>query len=732
MRDGLMNVLGRLVSAVVGIILVPIMLHGLGAQRYGLWVAALALPALLSAVDLGLGWSIVRQVAGSNRRKRSDDTSRFVSAAASAYLVLGSLGGLSVAALGWPLSRGLHLSAANEEVAPIVFALAGVTLFGDQMLSFTTALFHGLRRFDVANLVSSAGVVVRAVGFIGLIASGAGLVALSLWQAAASLVMAVLSFKVVGRVGPGLLSDVRRPDWSALRPHIRFGLASQLSSGLTKLIWDVAPLLIGTVRGSAAIAPYYVGQRFPVTVNGLTSRLSEVIFPAASEDAAAKDPAGTRRALEVGTRWTTVFALPLCLVLWILGSKLLHAWVGNVSHDTVLVLRLTTAAVLAEAVAGAALHVLWGRGSARAVVFVLGFVAAAVLGLTPVLLVLNGIVGAAWGLLIPVVGGSIAVFHLGARSSGLRTLAVAREVSRGLPAAALACAATAWGVAWLLERDDWLGVLVAATASAGAYGITLYAFGARQEERDLVRALFGGAVALATWPYKRLRRALRRVWFLRTTWHMFPQLMEFVMESRAYNRYVVRRQFARRVDPWDYSNERGRERLVREAQILDAAREDRVYGDALEVGCAEGAFTEFLATRCEAVLAVDISPLALRRARARCRWPEHVRFAAWDLARDPLPGRYDLIVVEGVLDYFARPKTLRNVRAKLVEGLRLNGYLLIGNVKQGEVSEQAWWGRRFIRGGKWINTFMAKHPALTLVTNTNDGTYIETLLKRIA
>jgi hypothetical protein len=89
-------------------------------------------------------------------------------------------------------------------------------------------------------------------------------------------------------------------------------------------------------------------------------------------------------------------------------------------------------------------------------------------------------------------------------------------------------------------------------------------------------------------------------------------------------------------------------------------------------------------------------------------------------------------VVEGVLDYFARPKTLRNVRAKLVAGLRLDGYLLIGNVKQGEVSEQAWWARRLIRGGKWINTFMAKHPALTLVTNTNDGTYIETLLKRIA
>src|SRR5207244_684601 len=194
----------------------------------------------------------------------------------------------------------------------------------------------------------------RALGFIGLIASSAGLVALSLWQAGVSLAMAVLSFRVVGRVEPGLLKVPRRPDLSALRPHIKFGLASQLSSRLMKLIWDVAPLLIGTVRGSAAIAPYYVGQRFPITVNGLTSRLAEVIFPAASEDAAAPDRAGGRRALGVGTRWTTVFALPFCIVLLILGPKLLHAWVGNINHDSVLVLRITTVAVLAEAVAGAA------------------------------------------------------------------------------------------------------------------------------------------------------------------------------------------------------------------------------------------------------------------------------------------------------------------------------------------------------------------------------------------
>jgi SAM-dependent methyltransferase len=195
------------------------------------------------------------------------------------------------------------------------------------------------------------------------------------------------------------------------------------------------------------------------------------------------------------------------------------------------------------------------------------------------------------------------------------------------------------------------------------------------------------------------------------------------------------REFERRRDPWGYTTIYGRERLHREAGILDGVRRGARFNKALEVGCAEGVFTELLVRRCEFLLAVDICTIALARARERCRESKHVKFEEWNLLCDPLPGTFDLIVVEDVLDYIGRPWILHTVREKLVDGLRPGGYLLVGNVRQNEVLERAWWGRRLIRGGRWINAFMSQHPALSVVATATvecgGAANLEVLLRKV-
>lgn len=76
---------------------------------------------------------------------------------------------------------------------------------------------------------------------------------------------------------------------------------------------------------------------------------------------------GTREILKVGTRWSCGLALPLCFGLWIIAPNLLQAWLGEARPDTVLVLRLTCAAVFAEALGHGAMQVLWAGGAARTV-----------------------------------------------------------------------------------------------------------------------------------------------------------------------------------------------------------------------------------------------------------------------------------------------------------------------------------------------------------------------------
>lgn len=150
--------------------------------------------------------------------------------------------------------------------------------------------------------------------------------------------------------------------------------------------------------------------------------------------------------------------------------------------------------------------------------------------------------------------------------------------------------------------------------------------------------------------------------------------------------------------------------------MLDQVRGIRRFGCALEIGCAEGVFTEILADRCDSLLATDFSEVALARARQRCQWGEHVSFAQMDLRNDPLPGNFDLIVAIHVLEYIKNPLTLRRVRDKLVRGLRSGGYLLIGSCTgDNEFRERLWWSRYMLRGGRRINAFVSAHPQLTIM-----------------
>ncbi len=501
MRDGLVNNSASAVSAIVGIILVPIMLNGLGTESYSLWIAALALLGMPAGFDFGLGATVVREVAARGHES-GEDPAAFVQAAGNAYLLYGMLGGLVIAALGLPLSRGLHLSPSVQQVAPVVFALGGVCFFAEQQMAFASATLRGLRRFDAVNLISAAAVLVRAVGLVALLKAGEALVALMAWYALAAVGVSILGFAVVGRLDSSLRLRLARLRWGPLRAHISFALASQMIRILIQTIWETGPLLVGLVLGSVWIVPFYIGQKFPYTTVGATWRVAEVLFPAASRDERTDNAARTRETLELGTRWIVTLSVPVCLVFWALGPDLLRAWVGEAKPEPVRVLWLMTAVVLADALGLGSLYILWGYGRARSLVAVLGTVAASTVVLSLVLLKTVGVSAVAIAMLISIATGSGALLYMASKMCGMGIYELVRKSFRGLLLPSLFSAAVAVGISRAFPVNGWLEVVGASMVIGSAYLVSFYFSGARAEERELARQM-------ASLPILALRASLK-------------------------------------------------------------------------------------------------------------------------------------------------------------------------------------------------------------------------------
>jgi SAM-dependent methyltransferase len=204
----------------------------------------------------------------------------------------------------------------------------------------------------------------------------------------------------------------------------------------------------------------------------------------------------------------------------------------------------------------------------------------------------------------------------------------------------------------------------------------------------------------------RLRRALKGVPGLRESsylaWAAGRAVTDALARSltgRTYAAARLEKTFAENADPWGFEqNIEEQMRFQRTWELVPSA----AYRRILEIGCAEGHFTEQIASRFRDadVLAVDFVPLALHRAMARCSaWPR-VRFQCVDVGKAPIHGSFDLIFCMGVLEYGPAFGELQTIRRSMVDALEPGGCLVVETHAAPRDLEDRWWAHRLMWGAR--------------------------------
>ena len=136
---------------------------------------------------------------------------------------------------------------------------------------------------------------------------------------------------------------------------------------------------------------------------------------------------------------------------------------------------------------------------------------------------------------------------------------------------------------------------------------------------------------------------------------------------------------ARRDDPWGVTT-RWYERRKR-ALVLAALPDERL-GRVLEIGCSIGVVTEQLAGRADSVLALDVSSVAVERARERLADRPHVRVEVADVSAGLPDGEQDLVVL-GEVGYYLSPAALGQLLADVDRRLAPGGSLVACHWRHG-------------------------------------------------
>ncbi len=232
--------------------------------------------------------------------------------------------------------------------------------------------------------------------------------------------------------------------------------------------------------------------------------------------------------------------------------------------------------------------------------------------------------------------------------------------------------------------------------------------------------------------YRASRGVLEKVPIFRTAIGYMLEVKSTLVDSSEQNRANVKADFQDQLDPYGFARDLEQFRFQRALEFLRMAKPDGVFPSALEVGCAEGMFTRMLSGRCGKLFAVDLSPIALERAKQHCSDQENIEFAEWDVRCDPISGTFDLIVATGVLEYILRPSTLRDACERLTAALKPGGYFLVGNTVTDNEVERTWIGKLLIRG-TLINDYLKKDRRFETIDESIDQCvcpFVHTLLRK--
>lgn len=132
----------------------------------------------------------------------------------------------------------------------------------------------------------------------------------------------------------------------------------------------------------------------------------------------------------------------------------------------------------------------------------------------------------------------------------------------------------------------------------------------------------------------------------------------------------------RKPDPWHYRTNPYEQRKY---ALTMGQVPDQTFGRVLEVGCAEGVFTQHLAEsgRGTQIVGVDVAEEAVERARARLKAFAGVEVYEVDILRADGLGQFDLVFCAETLSHLGSYSRLQAMCERLVSLLEPGGHLVL-------------------------------------------------------
>jgi O-antigen/teichoic acid export membrane protein len=462
---------GFAIQVIATLWLAPILLHGLGDRRYGIWSLVESVLAYLMLFDLGVAASVVRYVAKFEAVKDQASLNRVFSTSICIFAVAGGLVLVVCSACALGGSYLLSIPADLETEGRWMLLLLGLNLAIGLPLGVYPSILDGLGRYPMKTAIRTVGLFVRVPLFLLVIRRQGGLIELGGVITAINILEHLALAVAVRRYLPGLRFSLALADRATFKTIRGYSLDALLAMVAGRISFQTDAIVIGACLDPQHITFFAVAGKLVDYAKAALRTATTALTPAVSTLEARGDLPAIRGMLLNSTRYVLWLILPIQLGLMILGKPFLANWLGSSRYadlisPTLWILALPLALAMSQSVTG---RILYGMGRLRWFARIMMAEAIVNLLLSVLLVGPLGIEGVAWGTTIPELVTHVALAVYVCRVLDVRVRTYVRRAFLA-PALMAGLLALGWAAAaQAIDLDHWAALLATGTIGLGLY-----------------------------------------------------------------------------------------------------------------------------------------------------------------------------------------------------------------------------------------------------------------------
>jgi len=316
-------------SLLVALLVTPILLQGLGFERYGIWALAGAAAGYLGLLDLGFGNGFVRFLA---RHAGQGDIDRFngvMRTGIAVYAVIGAaifpLIVLMAPSMAEMIGAGPGL---RDEAVFLLIGVAAIFIFRS-IFSVYRAALTAAERLDINNKLDLLASVAGGLGAVVAVESGYGLTGLVVNGMAIAVLAVAAQMWAAYRVEPRIRILPFRLDRESARELFGYGLRVQ-GARLAEIVNGQADkIILGVMVSAASVGLYDLGMKVSLMAGVLPSLMLPAVLPASAILEAKGDSSALEELHQRSIRYLALLLAPGTAFVLVAASPILGFWIGR-------------------------------------------------------------------------------------------------------------------------------------------------------------------------------------------------------------------------------------------------------------------------------------------------------------------------------------------------------------------------------------------------------------------